>query len=189
MNLQGGFRLPCQSRPPTCCGSSAFRRPAGNPVGMSRSRTWSTGQGTGPILATWVTVFPLGDHYSSKPGRVSMASPYGPPASDAFHKHLNNQSLVPNQSLDSADPDSYHCCCFHSFGADEEEVVRGPHRPGSGPTVNGVAFSGRGGGGSRRDSGCGTGAQPERRTLRETGCVWRAGGPCEAGQRGRCRNA
>ena len=64
-----------------------------------------------------------------------MAGPYGPPASDVIHKYLNNQSLVPNQSLDSADPDSYHCCCFHSFGAVEEEVVRGPHRPGSGPAM------------------------------------------------------
>ena len=64
-----------------------------------------------------------------------MAGSYGPPASDVFHKYLNNQSPVPTQGLDSSDPDSYHCCCFQSFGAVEEEVVRGPHCPGSGPAM------------------------------------------------------
>ena len=52
-----------------------------------------------------------------------MAGPYDPPASDFVHKYLNNQSLVPNQGLDSADPNSYHCCCFHSFGEVDEEGV------------------------------------------------------------------
>ena len=35
-----------------------------------------------------------------------MAGPYGSPASHVFHKYPNNQSLVPNQGLDSVDPDS-----------------------------------------------------------------------------------
>ncbi len=95
--------------------------------GPSRS-----GQGTGPIIAAWVTVITLGIHSSSDAGSLSIALPYSSPASPVVHKYLNNQSLVPNQGLDSADSDSYHCCCFHSFGA-EEEVVKEPHRPGSGP--------------------------------------------------------
>ena len=86
--------------------------------GLGRSR-----QGTGPRL-----------HF--RHGRaVSMAGPYGPPASPVVHKYLNNQSLVSNQGLDSANPDSYHCCCFYSFGEVEEEVVREPRRPGSGPAM------------------------------------------------------
>ena len=64
-----------------------------------------------------------------------MAGPYVPPASPVVHKYPNNQSLVPNQGLDSADPDSYHCCCFHSLGEVEEEVVREPHLPESGPAM------------------------------------------------------
>ena len=46
------------------------------------------------------------DSFSSKAGRVSIALPYDPPPSEFFHKYLNNQSLVPNQGLDSAHPDS-----------------------------------------------------------------------------------
>ena len=32
-------------------------------------------------------------------------------------------------------PTRYHRCCFYSFGKVEEEVVRGPHRTGSGPAM------------------------------------------------------
>ena len=90
---------------------------------------------------------PPREYFSGKARRVSMAGPYGPVESEVFHKYLNNQSLVPNQGLDSADPDSYHCCCFHSFGA-VEEVVRGPRRPGStgGERPMYVKFLGRGSG-------------------------------------------
>lgn len=42
------FRLPCRTNPSTCCGSPAFRQPAGNPVGMSRSRTWPIRTGHWP---------------------------------------------------------------------------------------------------------------------------------------------
>ena len=168
MNLQGGFRLPCQTAPSTCGGSPAFRRPAGNAVGMSRSRTWPTGQGTGPIVAAWVTVFTLGDSFSGKSGRVSMAGPYGPPASDVVHKYLNNQSLVPNQGLDSADPDSIPLLLLLQLWSGGGGGCEGTLPSGIG-TRHAVAFSGREGGGSRRASCCGTGAQPERGTLREPG--------------------
>ncbi len=55
-------------------------------------------------------------------GPVSMVGPCGPPASPVVHKYLNTQPLVPNQGLDSSDPDSYHRCCFHSLGEVEEVV-------------------------------------------------------------------
>ena len=98
-----------------------------------------------------------------------MAAPYGPPASDVVHKYLNKQSLVPNQGLDSADPDSIPWL-----------LLPQPWRRGGGcertspsgiGTRHGVAFPGRGGSGSRRDSGSGTGAQPQpaRRARRGSG--------------------
>ena len=100
--------------------------------------------------------YPLREGHRALPrlGRISMAGPYGPPASDGVHKYLNNQSLVSNQGLDSADPDSYHCCCFHSLGAVEEEVVREPRRPGSGPAMRSR---------SPEDEGAGPGALPVAR--------------------------
>ena len=98
-----------------------------------------------------------------------MAGPYGPPASDVVHKYPQNQSLVPNQGLDSANPDSIPSL-----------LLPQPWRRGGGcertspsgiGTRHGVAFPGRGGSGSRRDSGSGTGAQPEpaRRARRGSG--------------------
>ena len=96
-----------------------------------------------------------------------MASPYGPPASDVFHKYLNNQSLVPNQGLDSADPDSIPLLLLLQLWSGGGGC-EGTSPSGIG-TRHAVAFSGRGGGGSRRASCCGTGAQPERGTLREPG--------------------
>ena len=94
-----------------------------------------SGQGTGPIIAAWVTAFGPVNYFSGKARPVSIGDPYGPPVSHLVHKYLHNQSLDPNQGLDSADPDSYHCCCFHGFGGVEEEVVSEPHRPGSGPAM------------------------------------------------------
>ena len=134
MNLQRGFRLPCQSASSTCCGSPAFRRPAGNPFGMPRSRTWRSGQGTGSLIVAWVTTFGPGDSFSGKLGRISIALPYVPPASDVVHKYLIINHLYRSRALTQPIPTRYHRCCFHSFGG-EEEVVRGPHRPGSGPAM------------------------------------------------------
>ena len=98
-----------------------------------------------------------------------MAGPYGPPASDVVHKYLQNQSLVPNQGLDSADPDSIPLLLL------PRPWRRGGGCEGTSPsgigTRHGVAFPGRGGSGSRRDSGSGTGAQPQpaRRARRGSG--------------------
>ena len=88
---------------------------------------------------------------------VSMAGPYGPRASHVVHKYLNNQSLVPKQDLDSADPDSIPSLLLPQLwrGGGCEETRRSQIG-----TRHGVAFSGRGGSGSRRNSGSGTGAQP-----------------------------
>ena len=146
---------------------------------MSRSRTWSTGQGTGPIVTAWVTVFTLGDSFSPSP-RVSMASPYGPPASDVVHKYLNNQSLVPNQGLDSADPDSIPLLLLPQLWSREGGGCERTSPSGIG-TRHAVAFPGRGGSGSRRDSGSGTGAQPEPAlSVRRGAC----GAPARRARRG-----
>ena len=66
-------------------------------------------------------------------------------------------------------PTRYHGCCFHSLGG-EEEVARGPHRPGSAPAM-GSRSPEEEGADLRRDSGSGTGAQPEpaRRARRGSG--------------------
>ena len=98
-----------------------------------------------------------------------MAGPYGPRVSDVVHKYLNNQPLVPNQGLDSADPDSIPWLWL------PQPCRRGGGCEGTSPsgigTRHGVAVPGRGGSGSRRDSGSGTGAQPEsaRRARRGSG--------------------
>ena len=92
-------------------------------------------------------------------GRVSMAGPYGPTASDVFHKYLNNQSLVPNQGLDSADPGSIPLLLLPQLWRGGGGC-EGTSPSGIG-TRHAVAFSGRGGSGSRRVSGSGTAAQPE----------------------------
>ena len=73
---------------------------------FSSSPMSPAGQGTGPIIAARLTAFGPGDYISGKAGPISIALPYGPPASDSVRKCLNNQSLVSNQGLDSADPDS-----------------------------------------------------------------------------------
>ena len=126
---------------------------------MSRSRTWSTGQGTDPIVATWVTVFTLGDYFSGNSGRVSMAGPYSPPASDVFHKYINNQLFVPNQGLDPSDPDSIPSLLLPQLWSGGGGCEGTP--PSGIVTRHAVAFPG-------------TGA---------------CGAPCEAGQRGRRRAA
>ena len=64
------------------------------------------GQGTGPIVAARASVFRHGQLLARQGRESSIALPYGPPASDVVHKCPNNQSLVPIQGLDSADPDS-----------------------------------------------------------------------------------
>ena len=121
-----------------------------------------------------------------------MAGPYGPPASDVFHKYLNNQSLVPNQGLDSADSDSIPLLLLPQPWRGGGGGSEGTSPSGIG-TRHAVALPGRGGSGSRRASGSGTGTQPEpalsvRQGSQPTQCntlgLARGSGPFEPPTRG-----
>ena len=92
----------------------------------------------GPMIEAWATVF--------RPGSVSIAGSYGPPASDFFHKYLNNQPLVPNQGIDSADPDSIPLLLLPRLWRRGGGCER--TSPSGIGTRHGVAFPGRGGSGS-----------------------------------------
>ena len=91
-----------------------------------------------------------------------MASPYGPVESDVVHKCLSNQLLVPNQGLDSADPDSIPLLLLPQPWSGGGGGCEGT--PPSGiETRHGVAFPGRGASGSRRGvRGGAAGPAPQR---------------------------
>ena len=120
--------------PPSPCQIGRFEK---------RRRTGGLGRPSGAIA-------PPSPDRGGRLEKERAAGPYSPLASDAAHKYLDIQSLVPNQGLDSADPDSYHRCCFHSLGRG------GGGCEGTSPSGNGtrhaVAFPARGGSGSRRVS-------------------------------------
>ena len=100
MNLQRGSGYLVEPIPQP----AVVHRPSDNRLGIRLAcldqGPGRSGQGTGPIIAAWVTAFGPGDSISGKAGPVSIALPYGPPTFDTVHKYLINQSLVPNQGLD-----------------------------------------------------------------------------------------
>ena len=124
------------------------------------------GQGTGRIVAARATVFRPGHSFCVKAGSLSMALPYGPPASDGVHKCPNNQSLVPIQDLDSADPDSIRllllpqpwrggggCEGTSWSGIGTRMRSRSPEEEGAGPGALPVAGRGQRGRSATRNKG------------------------------------
>ena len=133
-----------------------------------------------------------------------MAGPYGPVASDVVHKYPQNQSLVPNQGLDSADPDSIPLLLLPQLWRGGGGGCEGTPPSGIG-TRHGVALPGR----VKRERIFGATPVAGRPchfrclkhcnfqcpkpcnfrcpltagagALREPGSVRRAAGPCEAG--------
>ena len=95
-----------------------------------------------------------------------MALPYGPPATDVVHKYPNNQSLVPIQGLDSADPDSIRllllpqpwrrgggCEGTSPPGIGTRMRSRSPEEEGAGPGALPVAGRGQRGRSATRNKG------------------------------------
>ena len=167
MNLQGGFWLPSQSDPSTCCGLPAFRAP-GIQLACLDQGPGRSGQGTGPIIGAWVTAFGPGNYYSGKAKPVSIALPYDPPSSPVVHKYIYNPLLIPNQGLDAAVPDSIPSLSLPQLWRGEGGGCEGTSPSWIG-TRHAVAFSGRGGGRSRRASGEARRGQRGRSATRSKG--------------------
>ena len=141
---------------------------------------WSDG------LAEHEGLFAVLAHVSGRPGHrpdrcgagIRFRPGVFPLPSHTVHRHpMSSVSvriishLSRSRALTQPIPTRYDCCCFHSLGG--EEVVRGPHRRGSGPACGRVLrkrrervrarFLSRGG-----DSGAGPqrvikGSQPTQR--------------------------
>ena len=80
----------------------------------------------GPMVEAWATVF----RPAVFPWPAHTVQWH--PMSSISIRRISHLSRT--RALTHPIPTRYHCCCFHSLGG-EEEVARGPRRPGSGPAM------------------------------------------------------